>query len=186
MRETLRRLEEPIQATVELVTRCLAQGNKLLICGNGGSAADASHLTTELVVRFLADRRPYPAVCLNDSGSTLTAAANDYGFDHVFARQVEALGQHGDVLMVFTTSGKSPNVVRVLQQARTMGLDSVAFLGRDGGEAKNLAGIEVVVPSQHTARIQEAHHLLIHALCEMVERGLAGTLDSTQSSPMRC
>ncbi len=176
--DTLRSLEglEPqITAAVDLIRGGLTQGHKLLICGNGGSAADASHLTTEFVVRFLDDRKPYPAICLNDSGSTLTAAGNDYGFDHVFARQVQALGQPGDVLVVFTTSGQSPNVLHALQAAQSQGLHSIAFLGRDGGAAKGLATVALIVPSQNTARIQEAHHLLIHVMCQWVERALDET-----------
>jgi len=167
-----------IQATKRIV-RCLKSGHKVLICGNGGSATDAAHLATEFVVRYLKDRRPYPAIALTESGSTLTAAGNDYGFDRVFARQVEALGQPGDVLIVFSTSGKSPNILRALEQARGMGVDSIAFLGRDGGPAKGMATIELIVPNESTARVQEAHAVLIHALCQMVEQSMQATQDPT-------
>src|SRR5262249_38280916 len=124
------------------------------------------------VVRFVDDRRPYPAIAFTESGSTLTAAANDYGFDEVFARQVRAFGQKGDVLIVFTTSGKSRNVLLALEAARKLGLESIAFLGRDGGECKGIATVDLIVASEHTARIQEAHHVLVHVLCEMAEGSL--------------
>lgn len=167
--ESLACLEVVFNQAVGAVVDCLSSGHKLLVCGNGGSAAEASHLATELVVRFVHDRRPYPAIALSDSGGTLTAAGNDYGFDEVFARQVRALGQVGDVLVALSTSGRSANIVRALRGARELGLTSVAFLGRDGGEARGLATIELIVPNQETARIQEAHLVLIHALCEAIE-----------------
>ena len=174
--QSVRRLESSINTAVEMIRNSLLGGHKLLICGNGGSAADASHLTTEFVVRFLKDRHPYAAICLNESGPTLTAAGNDYGFDHVFARQVEALGQPGDVLVVLTTSGQSSNILKALRQAQVQQMSSIAFLGRDGGDARGLATIDLIVPSQNTARIQEAHHLLIHALCELLEEVLANRI----------
>jgi len=176
-RETLQSLavlEPQMDRAIHLTTQCLASGHKILACGNGGSAADASHLVTEFVVRYLMDRRPYGAIALTESGSTLTAAGNDYGFDQVFARQVWALGQMGDVLVVFSTSGQSSNIVRALEQSGSSGIQSIAFLGQDGGAAKGLATVEIIVPSDCTARIQEAHILLIHALCESVEQKLMG------------
>lgn len=165
---------EMIQAT-ERVVRCLKNGHKVLACGNGGSAADAAHLVTEFVVRYLHDRPPYPAIALTESGSTLTAGGNDYGFDQVFARQVQALGQPGDVLIVFSTSGNSVNILQALERANVMKLDSIAFLGCDGGPAKSMATLELIVPNQSTARIQEGHAVLIHALCQMVEDAMATT-----------
>ncbi len=170
--QSLQALEPQLDQAVKLIVDCLKNNHKVLACGNGGSAADAAHLVTEFVVRYIEDRRPYAAVALTESGSTLTAAGNDYGFDHTFARQVQALGQKGDVLIAFSTSGKSPNVLRALEQARTSNLSSIAFLGRDGGPAKGIATVDLIVPSQTTARIQEAHGVLIHVLCEMVERDL--------------
>ena len=170
--QSLGPLEPALVRAVELVSQSLRGGHKLLACGNGGSAADASHLATEFVVRFCKDRRPYPAIAFNDSGGTLTAVGNDYGFDQVFARQVKAFGQKGDVLVVFSTSGKSRNVVLALEAAKEVGVASVAFLGRDGGACKGLAAVELIVANDSTARIQEAHHVLIHALCEMVEERL--------------
>ena len=172
-------LEEQMIRAGDMTSACLGGGHKVLACGNGGSAADAAHLTTELVVRYLHDRRPYPALALTESGSTLTAAGNDYGFDRVFARQVQALGDRGDVLIVFSTSGQSPSVVRALEQASSSGLQSIAFLGRDGGPARALATLEITVPSDSTARIQEAHALLIHALCEAIEQRLSDAAPSS-------
>lgn len=173
--QSMRRLAEPLNRAADLVTDCLLSGCTLLTCGNGGSAADAAHITTELVCRLKNDRPPYPSVCLNDSGSTLTATANDYGYEEVFARQVRAFGQAGNVLLAISTSGNSENIVRALEAAREAKLASIALLGRDGGQSRGLATVELIVPSQNTARIQEAHTVLYHTLCEMIEPALAGT-----------
>ena len=162
-------LEAQIASAAQLIERCLRAGNKLLVCGNGGSASDAAHFATELVVRFAKDRRAYPAICLTGDGGLLTAAANDYGFDEIFARQVAAFGVEGDLLIVLTTSGKSKNVQRALEEARSRNLKTVAFLGRDGGSTIGLADVDLLVASGSTARIQEAHKLLLHVLCETVE-----------------
>ncbi len=151
----------------------LLSGNKLLACGNGGSAADASHLTTEFVCRFNKDRRPYPAISLATHGGDLTAIGNDYAFDDIFSRQVEAFGQRGDVLMVFTSTGNSENVRRALLAAKKAGVVSIAMLGRTGGKCAGLADIEFIVRHDVTARIQEAHKLLLHTICELVEVDLA-------------
>ena len=175
--ESLSALEPGMIQATQRVVRCLKSGHKVLICGNGGSASDAAHLATEFVVRYLHDRRPYPAIALTESGSTLTAAGNDYGFDQLFARQVEALGQPGDVLIVFSTSGKSANILRALEQASSMGVDSIAFLGRDGGPAKGMATLELIVANESTARVQEAHAVMIHALCQTVEQSMQATRD---------
>jgi D-sedoheptulose 7-phosphate isomerase len=148
-------------------------GNKLLVCGNGGSAADAAHFATELVVRFAKDRRAYPAICLSGDGGLLTAAGNDYGFDEVFARQVAAFGIPGDVLISLTTSGNSKNVKRALEEAKMLKLKTIAFLGRDGGSTIGIADVDLLVRSDSTARIQEAHQLLLHVLCETIETCLA-------------
>ena len=170
---SLTALESTLDKAVDIVRSCLAGGHKLLVCGNGGSAADASHLATEFVSRFKDERRPYPAIALNDFGSTLTAIGNDYAFEEVFSRQIWGFGQPGDVLIVFTTSGRSPNIIRALKEANARGLKSIAFLGRGGGAAKGMATVELLVASESTARIQEAHQILLHALCEMTETGLA-------------
>ena len=123
-------------------------GNKLLVCGNGGSAADAAHFATELVVRFGKDRRAYPAICLANDGVLLTAAGNDYGFDEIFARQVAAFGLPGDLLICLTTSGKSKNVRRALEEAKTRQLKTIAFLGRDGGSTIGVADIDILGPER--------------------------------------
>ncbi len=165
-------LEQPVQRAADLVLGCLTSGHKLLVCGNGGSASDATHLATEVLCRFVADRRPYPALSLTANGEFMTAVGNDYGFDEIFARQVWGLGQKGDLLIAFTTSGKSRNVLRALEEANRHGLQSICFLGRDGGPTKGVATLDLLVPGSSTARIQEAHKLLFHVLCEMVEARL--------------
>jgi D-sedoheptulose 7-phosphate isomerase len=170
--ETLRALSglEPQMAqAADVIDQCLHAGNKLLVCGNGGSAADASHLATELVVRFAKDRRALPAICLTSDSGILTAAGNDYGFDEIFARQVAAFGVPGDVLLCLTTSGKSKNLIRALEEAKARKLKTIAFLGRDGGSTIGVADIDLLVKSDSTARVQEAHQLLLHVLCEIIE-----------------
>jgi phosphoheptose isomerase len=170
--ESLKTLDAQIQKAADLIEHCLRAGNKLLICGNGGSAADAAHFATELVVRFAKDRPAHPAICLASDGGLLTAAANDYGFNEIFARQVAAFGRPGDVLICLTTSGKSKNVMRALEEAKRRKLKTVALLGRDGGSTIGMADVDLLVASDSTARIQEAHQLLLHVLCEMIEREL--------------
>jgi D-sedoheptulose 7-phosphate isomerase len=166
-------LEPQIVAAADIVSKALLAGNKLLACGNGGSAADASHFTTEFVCRFNRDRRPYPAISLATHGGDLTAIGNDYAFDDVFSRQVQAFGLPGDVLLAFTTSGQSENVRRALIAAKQNGVASIAFLGKDGGRCRGLADIELIVTSTITARIQEGHKFLLHTICELVEQSLA-------------
>ena len=167
--ESLRPLQPAHERAAELVGRCLVGGGKLLVCGNGGSAADAADFATEFACRFVTDRRPYPALNLAACGSLLTATGNDYGYDEVFARQVRAFGQKGDVLVVITTSGNSTNILSAIAAANIAGLHTIALLGRDGGRARGLAGVDLIVPSTITARIQEAHKFLLHTLCEIVE-----------------
>jgi phosphoheptose isomerase len=164
-------LEEPLNQAAAVLGDCLTSGHKLLACGNGGSAADAAHMTTEFVCRFTRDRQPYPAICLNSNGGDLTAIANDYCYEEVFSRQVRAFAVPGDVVLVLTTSGNSENIRRTLEAAKAKeGVTSIALLGKGGGGCQGLADIELIVPgTQITARIQEAHQLLIHTLCEMVE-----------------
>ena len=176
--ETLRsllHLDAQLAKAADLIEQCLRGGNKLLVCGNGGSAADASHFATEFVVRFMKDRPAYPAICLTGDGGLLTAAGNDYGFDEIFARQVAAFGLPGDLLICLTTSGKSRNVERALQEAKARKLKTIAFLGRDGGSTIGMADVDLLVRSDLTARIQEAHQLLLHVLSETVESHLALT-----------
>jgi D-sedoheptulose 7-phosphate isomerase len=169
---SLSTLEEPLQRAGQLVSHCLISGRKLLVCGNGGSASDATHLATEFLCRFKDDRRPYPAISLAANGELMTAVCNDYHADEIFARQVWGLAEKGDVLIVITTSGKSKNVVRALEEAKRKGVESIAFLGRDGGFTKGLATIDLIVPGAATARIQEGQKVLYHALCEMVDEKL--------------
>jgi phosphoheptose isomerase len=169
---SLSALEAPLGRAAELLTRCLTSGHKLLVCGNGGSASDATHLTTEFLCRFMGDRRPYPAISLTANGEFMTAVCNDYHADEIFARQVWGLAEPGDVLIVITTSGKSKNVVRALEEAKKKKVDSIAILGRDGGFTKGLATVDLIVSGTVTARIQEGQKVLYHALCEMVEEKL--------------
>jgi phosphoheptose isomerase len=168
----LEKLEEPITRAAQMVLASLVAGRKLLVCGNGGSASDATHLATEFLCRFRDERRPYPAISLPANGEYMTAVCNDYHSDEIFARQIWGLGEKGDVLIALTTSGKSKNILRALEEARRKGLESICFLGRDGGFTKGIATLDLLVPGNLTARIQEAHKLLIHALCEIVEEKL--------------
>ena len=165
-------LESQIIGASAAISEALLSGGKLMACGNGGSAADASHLTTEFVCRFNRDRRPYPAISLAAHGGDLTAIGNDYEFNEIFSRQIEAFGKPGDVLTAFTTSGRSPNVHRALVVARDLEIKTIAFLGMDGGTCAGLADIELLVTSDVTARIQEGHQFLFHTICEMVEEKL--------------
>lgn len=165
-------LQSHIQRAADLVVEALARGGKLLVCGNGGSAADAADFTTEFACRFVEDRRPYAAVNLSHDPSLLTATANDYGFEEVFARQVRAFGREGDVLIAISTSGKSANIRRALEEAGQQKLHTIALLGRDGGSCREIAELEIIAPGNSTARIQEAHKFLLHVLCEIAEARL--------------
>jgi D-sedoheptulose 7-phosphate isomerase len=162
-------LGSQVAAAANGLAGAFLQGGRLLACGNGGSAADASHLTTEFVCRYNKDRRPYAAISLATHGGDLTAIGNDYDFNEIFARQVEAFGRPGDVLMAFTTSGRSEDVRRALLKAKELGLLTVSFLGKDGGSCAGLADVELLVRSETTARIQETHKLLLHTICELAE-----------------
>lgn len=170
--ESVGNLEAQVIQAADLVTDCLTHGKKVLACGNGGSAADAADFCTEFACRFMEDRRPYPAINLSQGGSLITATGNDYGFDEVFARQVGAFGNSGDVLIAISTSGKSKNIRRAIEEARTRKLKTIALLGRDGGSARGLADIDLVVKVDSTARIQEAHKFILHVICEICETRL--------------
>jgi D-sedoheptulose 7-phosphate isomerase len=173
--ETLReleKLEKQISIASDLIVDCFSRSNKLLVCGNGGSAADAADFCTEFACRFEKDRRPYPALNLSLGGSLITATANDYGFAEVFARQITAFGLPGDVVIAISTSGNSENIRRVLEQAKSSKLKSVALLGRDGGSCIGIADVDLLVAGTSTARIQEAHKFLLHVLCEICEARL--------------
>ena len=165
-------LAEPFTRLVAVSLESLRAGGKLLFFGNGGSAADAQHLATELTVRYVDDRAPIPAIALTTDSSALTAIGNDLGFEQLFARQVEALGRPGDVAIGISTSGKSRNVIRGLEAAAAGGLTAAALSGRDGGELPGLADPLLIVPSDTTARIQEMHITLGQMLCGALEQGL--------------
>ena len=165
-------LFEPFERLLSLSIEAIQGGGKLLFFGNGGSAADAQHLATELSVRYVDDRPPIAAIALATDGSALTAIGNDMGFEALFARQIEALGRPGDVAIGISTSGRSRNVIRGLEQARAQGLIAAAFSGRDGGDLVGLAEPLLIVPATVTARIQEMHITLGHPLCDGLERGL--------------
>lgn len=179
---TLRSLGDPVAAAADLMVHALQSGKKILCCGNGGSAAESGHLATELLCRLEKDRRSLAALNLSGDASFLTATANDYTFQEVFARQVTGLGQEGDVLVAFTTSGQSPNILRALEAARQQGMRSVALLGRDGGQAAQLADVALIVPVPLTMNIQEAHQVLLHILCVQVEAQLFPELNRIDRS----
>ena len=162
-------LVEDIAAAAGLVQGTLAGGGTLFFCGNGGSAADAQHLATEYVVRYMKNRRALPAIALTTDTSLLTAAANDFGFDQIFSRQVEALVRAGDLLVVHSTSGNSPNVLKAAESAKAKGAKVLALTARDGGSLKALADVAVVIPTDRTDRAQELHLMIQHVICELVE-----------------
>ena len=165
------RLSE-IEAAGTLIWGALKSGNKILLCGNGGSAADAQHIAAELVGRYEQQRRAFPAISLTTDTSALTAVSNDYGYEEVFARQVEALAVAGDVLIAISTSGKSPSVVKAADQARARGCNTIALTGCSGEPLAAHCDLAVVVPSDRTSRVQEAHITIGHLWCEMVDRAL--------------
>ncbi len=153
----------------ELLGQCLLQNKTIFWCGNGGSAAESSHLSTELIGRFRINRRPFNSVCLNVDSTAITCIANDFGYQEIFARQLEGLANQGDLLLVLSTSGESENIIRVLEKGRSLGVHTIALLGNNGGRAIALADYSIVVNSSDTARIQELHLLLGHTLCEYSE-----------------
>lgn len=158
-----------VQRAAEMISAAFKAGGKLLLFGNGGSAADAQHIAGELVNRFLRKRRALPALALTTDGGVLTCVANDTGFENVFARQIEALGTKGDICLAISTSGSSPNVVAACEQAHAQGMKVIGLLGRDGGSVKALCDLALVVDSDDTQRIQETHNLIGHILCELIE-----------------
>jgi phosphoheptose isomerase len=165
-------LESQVTRAAQLITDCLTNGEKVLACGNGGSAADAADFCTELACRFVEDRRPYPAMNLSQGGSLITAVGNDYGFEEIFARQVRAFGNSGDILIAISTSGKSKNIRRAIEEAGSRKLKTIALLGRDGGSVTGIADVDLIVKSDSTARIQEAHKFILHVICEICEARL--------------
>jgi D-sedoheptulose 7-phosphate isomerase len=165
-------LASTVREAARLISVSMSQGGKLMLCGNGGSAADSQHIAAELSGRFVKDRRPLAAIALSTDTSALTCIANDYGFDDVFSRQVAALGRKGDCLLAISTSGNSRNVLRAAEVARGAGICVIGLLGRNGGALLPLCDITIVIPSETTARIQEAHIFIGHTLCAMVEEAL--------------
>jgi D-sedoheptulose 7-phosphate isomerase len=161
-----------LDRALDLVRETVRGGGTLFFCGNGGSAADAQHLATEYVVRYMKDRRAYPAVALTTDTSLLTAAGNDLGFEEIFARQIEALAKPGDLLIIHSTSGSSPNVLRAAEAARAKRAKVLSFAARDGGGLKALSDHIVIVPTDRTDRAQEVHLCMEHAICEAIEREL--------------
>jgi D-sedoheptulose 7-phosphate isomerase len=175
-RKIAEQCNDAIIKAVDTLIRTLNEGGKILLCGNGGSAADAQHLATELVIRMNpALKRPaIPAISLSTDSSMLTAGANDIGYDNVFAREVEALGRKGDVLIAISTSGRSESINNALRKARAQGMATIGLLGKDGGSSRDLVDVAIVIPSDDTQRIQEGHITVGHILCALIEREMYG------------
>ena len=167
--QALATIRPAIDQAGRLILDTLQRGGKILVAGNGGSAAEAAHFATELVGRYASSRRSLPAFALSSDGSALSCIGNDFGFDQVFARQISGLGRPGDLVVVLTSSGNSANITAALRQASAMGLASLAFLGRGGGQAKGLATCELIVPGSSGPAAQESHLFLIHYFCELIE-----------------
>lgn len=175
--QAMAQLSGPISEAVELMVSRLKAGNKILSCGNGGSAADAQHLSAELLCRFDMERPSLPAIALTTDSSTLTAISNDYHFDQIFAKQLSSLGNKGDILVAISTSGNSGNVIEAIKMAHQREVTVIAMTGRDGGDMANLLtadDIEIRVPSNVTARIQEVHLLTIHCFCDQIDQQMFG------------
>ena len=170
--QQLHLLEADILDATDIVTKCLSNGGKLMICGNGGSAADSQHIAAEFTGRFIKDRKPLAALALSTDTSALTCIGNDYSFNEVFSRQVLGLGRQDDCLIVISTSGNSENCIRAVNSAKTLGIYTVGLLGRDGGKLSSLCDSSIIVKSNTTARIQEAHILIGHTICGGVELSL--------------
>ena len=170
--QKLKTIEPDLKMVGDMLLQCLLGGRKILICGNGGSASDAQHFAAEIVGRFEIERRAYPAVALSTDTSILTAVGNDYGYDEVFARQVDGLGRPGDLLMGISTSGKSENVIRAVKRGKSLDMKTVGLLGKDGGSLKSLVDQAILVDSATTARIQETHIFILHYWAWLVESGL--------------
>jgi D-sedoheptulose 7-phosphate isomerase len=170
-------LSDQIIRAVDILVSAYKDGNKLLLCGNGGSAADCQHIATELMIRLShhIQRPALPAIALTTDSSNLTAGGNDIGFENVFARSVEGLGILGDVLLAISTSGNSPNIIKAVEKAQSKGMKVIGFLGSNGGELKSLVDLPIIIPSSNTQRIQEGHITIAHIICELVEDKLYGS-----------
>jgi D-sedoheptulose 7-phosphate isomerase len=167
--QALTTIRPAIDRAAQMMLSTLQRGGKLLICGNGGSAAEAAHFATELVGRYAKTRRSLPAIALSSDGSLLSCIGNDFGYEQVFARQVAGLAQRGDLLVVLTSSGNSGNIIAALNEAKKLGVESISFLGRGGGKAKGLATCDLIMPGNSGAAAQEAHLFLIHHFCELID-----------------
>ena len=170
--KSLHLLSKKIENAIDICTVSIQNNNKIIICGNGGSASDAQHLAAEFIGRFTVERKSLPAICLNTDTSALTCIANDYSYEKIFERQLNALGCDGDVLIVFSTSGNSKNIINVCELAQKMKIKVIGFLGKGGGQTLKHCDVTVIVDSQNTANIQEAHIFLAHFLCGEVEKRL--------------
>ncbi len=167
-----RDFQKRLSVCIELITQAFKNGNKVFFCGNGGSAADAQHLASELSGKFYIDRPPLPAEACHVNSSFFTAVANDYSYDHVYARYIESSGKEGDILVAISTSGNSGNIIKAVEKAKDLGLSVIGFTGESGGKMKNMVDILINIPSSDTPRIQEAHILAGHIICEQVEKNI--------------
>ena len=176
--ETKRLVQENLSAKIEeaaqLIIKALKNNKKILIAGNGGSASQASHIAAEFVGRYKIERKAMPCISLTTDLAAITAIGNDYGFDAIFERQIEALGREGDVFIALSTSGNSKNMVKAVEAARKLNVHVIGLLGKDGGKLKNTSSVEIIVPSDNTPRIQEAHLMILHIICELVDKEMFG------------
>lgn len=170
--ELSEKYSDKIEECANLILNCLKNNKKILLIGNGGSATQASHIAAEFTGRYKLDRKAFSAIALTTDQAAITAIGNDYDFDKVFERQVEALGNEGDVLIALSTSGNSQNIINAIIKAKQMNIKVIGLLGKDGGKQKNTSNVEIIVPSDNTPRIQEAHITILHIICELVEKEL--------------
>lgn len=161
-----------IEECVNLILNSLKNNKKILLIGNGGSATQASHIAAEFTGRYKLERKALPVIALTTDLAAITSIGNDYGFDRIFERQLEALGQEGDVLIALSTSGNSKNIIKAVEKAKEMNIKVIGLLGKDGGKQKNTSDVEIIAPSENTPRIQEAHLSILHIICELVEKEL--------------
>ena|SRR3989344_2086986 len=168
------KLTPQIEEAANLVINALKNKRKILLAGNGGSASQASHIAAEFTGRYKIERKGMPAISLSSDMSAITAIGNDYGFDAIFERQLEALGNEGDVLILLSTSGNSSNIIKAAEKAKKMGINTIAVLGKDGGKMKNRSDVEIIIPSDNIPRIQEAHIMIMHIICEIADEKLFG------------
>ena len=169
---SISQLDESIEKVANIFLSCLERGGTIFWCGNGGSASDSQHLAGELVGRFVDERKPLKSIALTADSAVMTCIVNDYGYEHIFSRQIEALGVKGDVLVGISTSGNSENVIHAFEIAKQHGITTIGLLGKGGGKCASVTNQSIIVPSQSTARIQEMHILIGHILCDLIEEGL--------------